>query len=299
MIDRRRFIGAGAAAMTALCLPQHGVASRATRQLPTRPIPRTGEPLPVIGMGNSNAFRAGDRETSWRVIERFQEHGSKYIDVSGPSRFVVADVVREHELTDDVFLGTYFEVADEPAARAQASELLATTGKAALDLMQAYPEEAVPHWDTFRRWKDDGLARYIGVARHQPRYYDAMMGLMQTGSVDFLQVNYSLLETDAEERILPMAQDLGIAVTINRPFVNGEYFQIVKGHELPAWAADFDCASWAQFSLKFILSHPAVNCVLTETANPKHALDNLGGGFGRLPDAATRQRMLQVIRQIA
>jgi diketogulonate reductase-like aldo/keto reductase len=299
MIDRRRFLQAGAAAATALCLPQPGPASQAPRELPTRPIPRSGEPLPVIGMGNSNAFRAGDREASWRVIERFQQHGSKYIDVSGPSRFVVADVVREKGLKDDVFLGTYFDVTDEPQARTQASQLLATTGKPALDLMQAYPEEAVPHWDTFRRWKDEGLARYIGVARHQHQYYDAMMRLMQTGSVDFLQVNYSLLETEAEERILPMARDLGIAVTINRPFVNGGYFELIKGRELPAWAAEFDCTSWAQFSLKFILSHPAVNCVLTETANPKHALDNIGGGFGRLPDAATRQRMRQVIREIA
>ena len=285
--------------MTALCVPHSVVASQAAQQLPTRPIPRTGEPLPVIGMGNSNAFRAGDRAASWQVIERFQQHGSKYIDVSGPSRFVVADVVREHALSDDVFLGTYFEVADEPAARVEARQLLATTGKAALDLMHAYPEEAVPHWDTFRRWRDEALARYIGVARHQPQYYDAMMDLMKTGPVAFLRVNYSPLETEAQDRILPMAQDLGVAVTINRPFVNGEYFRIVKGHELPDWASEFDCTSWAQFSLKFILSHPAVNCVLTETANPKHALDNIGGGFGRLPDQKTRQRMLQVIRDLA
>ena len=103
---------------------------------------------------------------------------------------------------------------------------------------------------------------------------------MNTGSVDFLQVNYSLMEPEAEERVLPTAMDNGVAVTTNRPFINGEFFSLVRGRELPGWAAEFDCESWAQFSLKFILSHPAVNCVLTETANPKHAVDNLGGRDG-------------------
>ena len=122
---------------------------------------------------------------------------------------------------------------------------------------------------------------------------------METGDVDILQVNYSLLETEAEERILPMAQDLGVAVTINRPFINGRFFDVVHGKALPPWAADFDCESWAQFSLKFILSHPAVTCVLTETANPKHAVDNLSAGLGRLPDAGEGKRMQAYFKEIA
>jgi aryl-alcohol dehydrogenase-like predicted oxidoreductase len=123
-----------------------------------------------------------------------------------------------------------------------------------------------------------------------------MIDLMEAGSVDFVQVNYSMLEPEAGERVLPTAQDKGVSVLINRPFINGEFFSIVRGHELPEWAAEFDCESWAQFSLKFILSHPAVNCVLTETANPKHAVDNLGAGVGRLPDRETRQKMLALIQ---
>ena len=122
-----------------------------------------------------------------------------------------------------------------------------------------------------------------------------MMKMMETDTVDFLQVNYSPLETAADQQVLPMALDKGVAVTINRPFINGEFFSRVRGHELPEWAAEFDCDSWAQFSLKFILSNPAVTCVLTETANPKHALDNIGAGFGRLPDEKTRQRMVQYL----
>ena len=162
--------------------------------------------------------------------------------------------------------------------------------------MHTYPEDGVQNWDKFRQWKDAGLTRYIGIARHNVRYYDMMMQLMKSGTVDFIQVNLSPLETDAEERILPMARDLGIAVTINRPFVNGRYFGIVKGQPLPAWAIDFDCTSWAQFSIKYVLSHPAVTSVLTETANPKHLRDNLGGGIGRLPDDKTRVRMRKLIQ---
>jgi diketogulonate reductase-like aldo/keto reductase len=119
-----------------------------------------------------------------------------------------------------------------------------------------------------------------------------MQKMMATGTVDFLQVNYSPLEPGADQQVLPMALDQGVAVTINRPFINGDYFSLVRDQPLPEWAAQFDCDSWAQFSLKFILSHPAVTCVLTETANPRHALDNIGAGFGRLPDEKTRQRMV-------
>lgn len=298
MTDRREFLQSAAAAALLAAAP--AMATPVVRSpLPSRPIPGTNESLPIIGMGNSNAFRQGDKEASWNVIRIFQEHGSKYIDVGGSSRFIVADIVREHELTDNVFLGSYFSGENDVQSLGEAKRLMEITGKSTLDLMHNYPEDAVPYWDTFRRWKDEGLTRYIGVARHRSEYYDMMMGLMETGTVDFLQVNYSLLETEAEERILPLAMDKGIAVTINRPFINGQYFNIVRGHELPAWAADFDCSSWAQFSLKFILAYPAVNCVLTETANPEHAEDNLGAGLGRLPDEKQRQRMLAHIRSLA
>jgi diketogulonate reductase-like aldo/keto reductase len=117
------------------------------------------------------------------------------------------------------------------------------------------------------------------------------MNLMREGVVDFIQINYSMMEPEAADEILPLARDLGIAVVINRPFMNGDYFAMAKGHELPGWAADFDCESWAQFSLKYIVSHPVVNCVLTETSNPEHVVDNLNAGFGILPDENTRKKM--------
>ena len=298
MTDRREFIQCAGAAAVLAGMPSLAIPA-VSQKLPGRLIPGTDESLPLIGMGNSQAFRQGDIEASWNVIKMFQEHGSTYIDIGGPGRFVVAEVVRQHHLADSVFLGSYFSGEDDVTSTDEARRVLEMTGKTALDLMHNYPEDAVPYWDTFRRWKDEGLTRYIGIARHRSEYYEMMMDLMETGTVDFLQVNYSPFETEAEDRILPLAMDMGVAVTINRPFLNGRYFDIVRGHDLPEWAAAFDCNSWAQFSLKFILSHPAVNCVLTETANPRHALDNLGAGYGRLPDEDERQRMLRHLRAIA
>lgn len=299
MLKRREFIETmtlcGAALAAPFALPNSLLAGE---KLPGRSIPGSNETLPVIGLGNSNAFRQNDLPASKALISLFHDAGGAYIDCGGDSRFVVSGVASELGIAQDLFLGCYFSSDDEAAMRQNIQRLLDITGKEQLDLVQSYPEFAVPNWSLFRQWKDEGLTRHIGVARHRSSYYQAMMDLMATGTVDFLQVNYSPLETEADQEILPMALDKGVAVTINRPFINGDYFKRVRGHELPAWAADFDCASWAQFSLKFILSNPAVTCVLTETANPKHAADNIGAGFGRLPDDGERRRIVEHLRSL-
>lgn len=289
MTNRREFLQASAATAVSLSLPSAGFATEQPR-VATRLIPGTDEKLPVIGLGNSNAFREGDVELSTQIIELLLSRGGAYIDCSGSSRFTVAQIAGAVRSGQSLFLGTYFS-DDEAVDRADADRVLELAGRQQLDLVHSYPEHAEPNWDRYRRFKEEGLTRYIGIARHRKEFYDTMIAMMSTGTVDFLQVNYSLMEPEAEERVLPTAMDRGVAVTINRPFINGEYFSIVRGHELPGWAAEFDCDSWAQFSLKFILSHPAVNTVLTETANPKHAVDNLGAGTGRLPDEAMRERM--------
>jgi diketogulonate reductase-like aldo/keto reductase len=249
-------------------------------------------------MGNSNAFRQNDLGTSIELLRLFDQHGGTYVDCSGDSRFVVAQAARRLGIESRLFLGSYFSENGEAANREEARRLLELTGTEQLDLMHSYPEFAIPHWGWFEKWKDQGLTRHIGIARHNSSYYDSMIELMETATVDFLQVNYSPLETEADRRVLPTASDRGVAVTINRPFLNGRYFAHVRGHELPDWAAEFDCDSWAQFSLKFILSHPSVTCVLTETANPDHLRDNLGAGFGRLPDTAMRQRMVSHLESL-
>jgi diketogulonate reductase-like aldo/keto reductase len=294
MTTRRDFLCAAGIVTAAFSLPSAWAKVAAARdQLPRRRIPATDESLPIVGLGNSNAFRQNDLAASTALIRLFHEHGGAYIDCNGSSRFTVAGVARELGIGGQLFLGTYFMSEDETLMRANIRRLLEITGKQQLDLVQAYPEFALPNWQMFRRWKEEGLTRHIGIARHQSSYYEDMVKAMESGTVDFLQVNYSPLETTADQRVLPVAMERGVAVTINRPFINGDYFARVRGHELPDWAAEFDCASWAQFSLKFILAHPAVTCVLTETANPTHALDNIGAGFGRLPDEAMRRRIVE------
>ena len=299
MVNRRDFIRKTATVTSALALPASwSAALLAQQQLPRRQIHGTSDSLPVIGLGNSNAFRQNDVPGSTALIKLFHEKGGAYVDCSGDSRFVVAKVASSLAVGNDLFLGTYFSGDDEGAMLGNIRHLMEITGKKELDLVHSYPEFAEPNWNMFRNWKDEGLTKYIGVARHHESYYETMIKMMETGTVDFLQVNYSPLETSADRQVLPIALEKGVAVTINRPFINGDFFSHVRGQELPAWAVEFDCESWAQFSLKFILSHPAVTCVLTETANPKHALDNIGAGFGRLPDEETRQRMVQYIQNL-
>jgi len=299
MTTRREFLRTAGLCASVISLPATWPAiTLASEPLPRRPIPGTSDSIPIIGLGNSTAFRQGDRPASKALIQLFHEQGGAYVDCSGASRFVVAEVARDLGIGRELFLGSYFSGEDEQSMREDIRRLLDITGKEQLDLVQAYPEFALPNWQMFRRWKDEGLTRYVGIARHQSRYYDSMIEAMQTGTVDFLQVNYSPLETEADQRVLPVAMDQGVAVTINRPFINGDYFDRVRGHDLPSWAAEFDCQSWAQLSLKFILSHPAVTCVLTETANPRHALDNIGAGFGRMPDETMRHRIVEHLRNL-
>jgi len=297
MIDRREFLRRTGATAVATLIPPMAVAGQ--RKLPSRRIPGTDERLAVVGLGNSQAFREGDSDASKRLLATFFEHGGRYIDCGGDGAYLVASLAGTLGYKDTAFLGSYFSGEYSAQSEAGARRLRAVKGGQALDLMHSYPEDGVPNWDVFRGWKDAGLTRYIGLARHNVRYYEAMIKIMETGTMDFVQVNLSPLETEAEDRILPMANDKGIAVSINRPFINGQYFSIVKGRPLPAWAVEFDCTSWAQFSIKYILSHPAVTCVLTETANPKHLLDNLGGGFGRLPDEKTRIRMRNLVQSFS
>lgn len=293
MNDRRKFLAGAGALAVAAAIPS---ITMAARPLPTRRIPGTDERLAVVGLGNSQLFRNGEAERSKELLATFFDYGGGYIDCSGDGANLVASLTGTLGRRDSAFIGSYFSAAMTSDSELGIRRLRAIRGGDPLDLIHTYAEDGVPNWDVLRRWKDEGFTRHIGLARHNIRYYEQMMRVMATGTLDFLQVNLSPLEIDAEERILPMAKDKGIAVTINRPFINGRYFSVVKGQQLPDWAVEFDCTSWAQFSLKYILSHPAVTCVLTETANPKHLLDNLGGGLGRMPDQKTRVRMRDLIR---
>lgn len=290
MTNRRDFIRLSGVAALAASMP--AFAFSPPRQLATRTVPGTDESLSVVGLGNSQAFREGDAETSARLLEIYTDHGGRYVDVSGSSGAFVGQLAREMGATEQLFFGNYVDPGAEAAMRAHVAALKMAQDKPALDLVHTRDLDGFrTHHGVYRELQEDGQVRYLGIARTGKQNFPNMEQLMRDGLVDFIQVNYSMLEPEAGESLLPLALDKGIAVAISRPFINGDYFSVVSGHDLPEWAAEFDCESWAQFSLKFILAHPAVTCVLTETANVGHALDNLGAGFGRLPDETMRKRM--------
>lgn len=296
MTSRREFLKSTGALAVASSMPALTTGS-GVPQLDTRLIPGTDEALPIVGLGNARPFAEGELELTRQLLDVFMSRGGAYLDASGRGRFTIGEVMRERGAQDLLFPGTYAASTGADAVREELHRVRHAYGDEILDLVVTRNiNDFVVRADDYRALKEEGVTRYIGVARHQQQFHETMMELMEADAVDFIQVNYSPMEPEAEQRLLPMAQEKGVAILINRPFINGEFFSIVRGHELPDWAAGFDCDSWAQFSLKFILSHPAVTCVLTETANMRHAIDNLGAGVGRLPDQKTRQKMFELIQ---
>jgi diketogulonate reductase-like aldo/keto reductase len=297
MTSRREFIRYTGAALTALSgSVQLSAQSADGMRLPSRLIAGTDESLPIVGLGSSAAFRNEDVESTRNLLDIFTGYGGSYIDSGINSGPFVSRIAAELGKRESLFLGDYVDPKPADGLRADVIAMAKAQGNDALDLVQTRDVAGfAARAGEFAMLKKEGLTRYVGVARSGKQSFDAIIELIKKGSVDFVQVNYSLLEPEAADRLLPMAMDNGVAVNINRPFINGRYFSMLQGKTLPDWAADFDCHSWAQFSLKFILANPAVNCVLTETSDPKHAVDNLESGFGRLPDEKTRRRMLDLI----
>ena len=294
-ISRRAVLGALSAMGLLNSLP---VRSDVRGTLPQRAIPKTGESLPVIGLGSTKAVRyiaeAGTAPVE-SVIRRMLEYGGTVVDTSPrPAELdrQFGEVLQKPDLRGELFVCTKVKVAGKEAGLAQIQQTARLFGVDPVDLLQIESlTDLETQWPTLREQKESGKARYIGVTVAHERHYGALEAFMRREQPDFVQLNYSVIEFSAEQRLLPLAADLGIAVLVNGPFMNGEYFGIVGSRELPEWAAEFDCRSWAQFSLKYILAHPAVTCVLTETTKPAHMQDNLGAGFGRLPDATTKRRM--------
>lgn len=295
-MNRRKFMRDAGALGAALSLPQLA-ASLATQKMATRPIPSTGEALPIVGLGNSRPFSDGDYESARQLLDALVEHGGSLVDSWSASQAVLGRYLYERDAKGALFLAHNIGATNAEEHAAAIRYAKEAQGKAVLDLLQVpNPSALDSQWRLLRDAKEAGHARYIGIATARPEYYEALESLILSGSADFIQVNYSILETGSGERLLPLAKDEGVAVVTNRPFVNGQYFPLVRDRELPSWAAEFDCRSWAQFSLKYILANPAVNCVITETSKPAHAIDNLSAGFGRLPDEETRRRMRALIQ---
>jgi diketogulonate reductase-like aldo/keto reductase len=280
------------------------LAAGAQETLPTRAIPVSGERIPIIGFGSSKAVlespTAGTAPIDG-VIRLMLQHGGRVVDTSPRSAEIDREfgrILQQPEIRDRIFLAAKVYIRGEEQGLAQMRQnhsLLA--GGRPIDLLQIESlRDLAVHWPNLRRWKDAGDARYIGVTVFTRPEHQALEEFMRRESPDFVHMNYSIMEREAEERLLPLAADRGMAVLINRPFMNGEYFPLVQGKELPAWAADFDCHAWSQFTLKYILSNPAVTCVLTETTNPTHMDENIRAGFGRLPNEMERRRMVELVR---
>ncbi|MEO7726001.1 MAG: aldo/keto reductase [Burkholderiales bacterium] len=281
--------------------PNPGVAAT---PLINRLIPKSGETLPVIGLGTyivlDVAPNAPELAELKDVLTTFAAGGAKLIDSSpmyGRAEAVTGELTAATSLRDSLFLATKVWTSGRQEGIRQMQESLRLMRTKRIDLMQVHNLlDLSTHIKTLREWKEAGTLRYIGITHYHAGAYRELEKLLKTREYDFVQFNYSLAEREAEQRLLAIAAESGTAVIINRPFAQGELFGKVKGRELPAWAADFDCDSWAQFFLKYIVSHPAVTCAIPGTGKIRHMSDNLKAGAGRLPDERARKRMVELLQ---
>jgi diketogulonate reductase-like aldo/keto reductase len=278
----------------------------AAPQMLSRPIPASGETIPVVGLGTWRVFDVSgaqaERAPLRDVLKSLVELGGRVVDSSpmyGAAESVVGDLAGELAITDKLFLATKVWTSGRDAGVAQMEQSIKRLRARQLDLNQIHNLlDWRTHLKTLREWKAAGRIRYLGVTHYTSSAYDELERVLRAEALDFVQVNYSLGEREAERRILPLARDRGVAVLANRPFAEGGLFQRVRAQAVPPWAAEFDCESWAQFFLKWILAEPAVTCVIPGTSRPQHLVDNLKAAVGRLPDAAMRDRMVAHIAAV-
>ena len=300
MASRRRLLTLGAGLAASACVPARGNAQTGASGLIARPIPHSGESLPVIGLGTSQVFEVGDdparRQACAEVVKTLVAGGGKLIDTApsyGNAESVVGDLLAATGLNGRVFLATKLEDYDRKTGAAQLHASLQRLRTDRVDLMQLH-NVGDPNQDLamLREWKSQGFCRYIGITTSFGGDFDAVEAVVRRQKPDFLQVNYSLADRAAEKRVVPTAAEVGAAVLTDLPFARNRLFGAVRGQKLPEWAGDFDATSWAQFFLKYLLGNAAVTAVIPGTSNAQHMADNLGAGTGRLPDAAQRARMV-------
>ena len=266
-----------------------------------RKIPSTGEELPAIGLGTWQVFDAGSnaaaRAPLREVIANFQKAGGKLIDSSpmyGSAESVAGDLVAELGLRGKLFIATKVWTRGRAEGIQEMERSFKRLRVERMDLMQVHNLLDVDvHTRTLLDWKSKNRIRYLGITHYTASAHGEVERQLKKAKYDFLQINYSLAERDAENRLLPWCAQSGVAVIANRPFAEGAMFRRVRGKPLPAWAAGIGVASWAQFFLKWIVGHPAVTCAIPGTGSPEHIADNVAAGFGALPDEATRKRMAE------
>lgn len=310
-MTRRSCLKLGLATGAALSLPPSLLwAADAQRPLITRAIPSSGEQLPAIGLGSSATFaqlaRSDELAELRQVMQALVTHGGTVFDTApsyGASEQVAGDIAADLDITDRIFWATKVNAAgrgggkaDPAAARAQIESSFEKLKKPVLDLIQVHNLADVPtHLGILKELREQERIRYLGVTTTSPSQYEELERVMQREPLDFIGIDYAIDNLAVEERILPLAQDRGIGVLVYLPFGRTRLWDRVRGKEVPAWAAEFDAHSWAQFFLKFVLAHPVVTSVTPATSRARHMIDNLGAALGELPDAAARKRMIETI----
>jgi diketogulonate reductase-like aldo/keto reductase len=295
-----RLIGGAAAALFS---PLSAQGTSEPSAMLTRTVPSSGERLPVIGLGTWRAFDVdlgtGNRRQLEEVLSLFVKLGGRVIDTSpmyGRAEEVIGELTSALGIREKLFLATKVWTRGKQSGIESIERSMALLRTNRIDLIQVHNLVDVnTQLATLQEWKQQGRIRYIGITHYESGALSEIEKLMRTEKFDFLQINYSLMEPEAEGRVLSLTQERGIAVIANRPFGAGDLFSKVRSKPLPDWAAEFDCRSWAQFFLKWILANPAITCVIPATDKPRHLEDNMQGGIGRVPDAKMRRRMVELV----
>lgn len=302
--EAARLLAQGAAGLiltrTALAAEEKPTGKLALLQ---RAIPSSGEMLPVIGLGTWQVFDVGpspaERQPLEEVLAHFVALGGRVVDSSpmyGRAEEVIGDIAAKLNLHAALFLATKVWTTGKEQGIASMERSLAKLRTKRLDLMQVHNlVDARTHLATLREWKEQGRVRYIGITHYADSAHQEVAAMLRTEKVDFLQINYSIMERKAADLLFPIAQERGVAVIANRPFGGGNLFARVRQKPLPEWAGEIDCRSWAQFLLKWIVANPAVTCAIPATSKALHLEDNMQGGVGRLPDEKLRQRMVDTV----
>jgi len=268
-----------------------------------RIIPSSGEQLTCVGVGTWQTFDVGtdsaEREPLKGVLRTLIEKAGSVIDSSpmyGRSEKVIGELSSELALNSKLFIATKVWTTGEQEGIRQMNNSFSLLKRNKIDLLQVHNlTDWRTHLKTLRSWKESGKVRYIGITHYLESAYNTVEDILKSNTLDFMQINYSLNSRKAAERLFPLAQEKQVAVIINRPFEGGALFSTVHGKQLPEWAREFDCSSWAQFFLKFILSNPTVTCVIPGTARQDHMIDNMAAAYGRLPSEEQRVRMVKFL----
>jgi diketogulonate reductase-like aldo/keto reductase len=304
-VTRRRFL----ASTAALALTPAGPVPAASAPVPgmiTRAIPATGERIPVIGMGTWITFNVGGnrrlREHRKEVLRLFFDRGGAMIDSSpmyGTSQDVIGWCLRNLPNTDGLLSATKVWTSSTEGGREQMQEARALWGVERFDVMQIHNLlNWESHLETLLRAKQEGRIRYIGITTSHGSRHREMVRIMRDQPIDFVQFTYNILDRSAEDRLLPLAAERKLAVIVNRPFRRKHLFSLFADKPLPSWIGEFDCENWAQFFLKFVVSHPAVTCAIPATSDIGHMKENMGALYGRLPDQALRRKMVRYVESL-